>query len=304
LSAKKADLEQELKKLSFEYATHSIDLDTYEKTKANLDAKIKELKAQINAVIDKILIFEKQENIDREMKNIELKIKIDQLQREKADIEKKYKDLREYLSNILGENRFEIPTKELDRLRHQNKYYRIILEEYRNYINSQNAISKEEIIEKVKPNHPIIKKIIDDLSPLVYVKEKDGLNVAKKFYNYVVNYFYPVENDLEISFWMDFEKMHENRLGDYLDLSLFLCSGLIRLGYDANVHIVQLDNGKFHSFVTFYDKIYYLLDPFQKEDFNKYSGENFGQLLLRYRINGHYIKRKVFTFSDKEFKEE
>jgi len=146
--------------------------------------------------------------------------------------------------------------------------------------------------------------LLNDFKPEKYSFENNYLNAAKEVYNYLSKEINYVKSELELNFWLSPKELVSSKVGDDEDQAVFLCSMLFALGDEnAEVVIAELENLSTHAFViTEYKKKIYLLDPTQKAEFDKFTGEK-KDVIAKYSFEDSKIKRFLYKFNAENYEQ-
>jgi hypothetical protein len=136
------------------------------------------------------------------------------------------------------------------------------------------------------------------------IRKESGARVAIRLcsaaYDYVVDEIHSVPS-IGVMFWMTFKEMLDNKVADYEDKAILLCSLFRALGAEASVAIAEFSNGSNRPliFVGRGESVV-LCDPNEKHGFMDFVGRR-ESVLKRYRVGGESVKRLVYEFSDTEY---
>ena len=184
------------------------------------------------------------------------------------------------------------------------KLYKLLLKKYAHLINSAEKKTIGEIKSLVNPEDLTIQALLSEFKPDDFEFQRDFIPTAKKLFDFLISEITYVKAELDINYWLTPKEIISNKLGDDEDLAVFLCSILTALGDEnAAVLICELDDLSTHAavFTEFKDKSY-LLDPCQNHDFDAFSGDR-KQILQAYHFNNAAIKRFIYQFNSKEYKQ-
>lgn len=184
------------------------------------------------------------------------------------------------------------------------RLYNLLLRKYSHLINDSEKKTIGEIKALINPEDLTIQSILLEHKPESFEFEKDYLHTAKALFGFICSEMNYVYSDLDINCWLTPKEMVSSKLGDDEDLAVFLCSLLYALGDEnASVIIAELTDLSTHAFVlTEFKGKTFLLDPSQKHSFEQFSGGK-KQALQSYSFNGITIKRFLYQFNSKEYKQ-
>ena len=191
---------------------------------------------------------------------------------------------------------------EMERL--ELKLFRLLLEKYADVINEREKRTIGEIKAMVSGDDLTIQSALEQVKPEGYEFEKNYFEAAKKAFEFVCKEIRFVDPKLSLNYWLSPAEIMSERIGDDEDLAVFLCSLLAGLGDEnAEVVIAELDNLETHAVViTELDGKFLLLDPSQKHEFQKFSGEK-EKVLSEYSCNGAKIKGFLYKFNSKNYEQ-
>jgi hypothetical protein len=101
--------------------------------------------------------------------------------------------------------------------------------------------------------------------------------------------------------WLSVKEMLDNKVADYEDKAILLCSILRALGANALVLVALMTDGSNRPIVllNMKDKSI-MLDPNKKHDFIKFVGKR-NELIRQFSVDGNRIKRIHYEFNDKDY---
>lgn len=189
---------------------------------------------------------------------------------------------------------------------YENEYKlaKYLLEKYSDIINEREQRTIGEIKDLASGNDLSIQAMIEEFKPKPFNFEENYENVLKKVFDYIQQEITFVDPDLGLNYWMSGKEILELKIADDEDLAVFLCATMKSLGDDkAEVIIAELDNLKTHSFViTEISGEFLLLDPTQKENFEKYKGSKI-EVIKNYEYQKQKIKRFLYRFNSSKYEQ-
>jgi uncharacterized protein YoxC len=177
--------------------------------------------------------------------------------------------------------------------------YDLIVKRHAQHIESAEAKTINDMKAAVQPDHPKVKEIAERI-------EKESMEDCKiagrKAYDYVMD-IRSVPR-IGISFWMTIDEVLENRVADYEDKAILLCSILRALDEPAFVVSAQMEDNSVRPLVIAeLDGAYYVCDPNGSHDFEAYSDKTKEGALAKYSFQGEKIKKTLHEFNEKEYNE-
>ena len=184
------------------------------------------------------------------------------------------------------------------------RLFRMLLEKYADIINEREKRTIGEIKAMVSGDDLTIQSALEQIRPEGFEFEKNYAEAAKKAFAFVCGEIRFVRPKLSLNYWLTPAEIMSERLGDDEDLAVFLCSLLAGLGDEkAEVVIAELDNLETHAFaITEISGKFFLFDPSQKHEFEKFSGEK-EKVLAEYSCNGAKIKGFLYKFNSKNYEQ-
>ncbi len=218
--------------------------------------------------------------------------------RAKPDMDKALKEHAEILSRVDSYRR------KMEDYYHEVVMYRMLVSRYAETIETSEAKTAEDLRGMIVPNNQGVKEITGKIKEEfeAYNSKYDFLRAAEKAYYWLCNNIASVP-PAGVSFWMKVEDILSNKLADYEDKAVLLCSTLRALDGDASVAVAELSDKSHRPLVilTFRDKSI-LCDPNQRHDFYQYYGTR-DELIKNYRYDGRKISRLLYEFNDKNYKQ-
>lgn len=262
-------------------------------------AKIEELQGSLDDV------GKRNEILDGE--NRELKQKLDNL-------ESSYKDRVIKLEEQLDAARKGAPSKrntqpmsaasdedlkkykeKIDEYYHKIQLYQLLVSRYKNHIETSETKTVPDVKSLVQPSNSNIVAIARKIK----LENNEYLKQYQTAYD-SVDGIHSVPY-IGTTLWLSIKEMLDNKVADYEDKAILLCSILRALGANARVLVTLMTDGSNRPLVliNMKDKSI-LLDPNDKHDFIKYVGKR-ADLLKQFSVEDQKIKRTLYEFNDKDY---
>jgi len=198
----------------------------------------------------------------------------------------KIKDLQDELSKY---------KEKMEEYYHKILIYELLIQRYTEQIEINETKTIPDLKALVQPTNsnitPIIQKIKSEASDFL-----DQCRLAYDFIDEVHSVPY-----IGTTFWLTIKEMLDNKVADYEDKAILLCSVLRGLGANARIAVVMLSDGSNRPLVTISLKDgCILLDPNRKHDFEKYIGKK-NALIKRFSTDKSTVKRVIYEFNDKDY---
>jgi len=190
--------------------------------------------------------------------------------------ERKYKDkMEEYYHKIL--------------------LYQLLVSRYNKHIESSETKTVPDLKSLVQPTNSNITPIIQNIKS----ESKDPMRHYQSAYE-AIGDIHSVPR-IETTFWLTIKEMLDNKVADYDDKAILLCSILRGLGANSKVVVALMSDGSNRPLVmiTLKEKSI-LLDPNRKHEFLRYVGKR-EALLKQFSVNGQTVKRILYEFNDKDY---
>ncbi len=228
----------------------------------------------------------------------------EQLRKRISELEEENNFLKTHLKNNSSAEFTKNFPEDLEKANAKFKLYELLLNKYTDIINEFEKKTVGEIKGLVNPDDLSVQSIIVDFKNENYSFRKDFLVAAKNAFLFLSNEISFVKAGLDVNFWLSPREMLSKKVGDDEDLAVFLCSILSALGdKQAEVTIAELENMSTHAFViTDFDGSFFLLDPSQKHEFEKFCGEK-AKVLAKYSFNNSKIKRFLYRFNKDKYEQ-
>jgi myosin heavy subunit len=243
--------------------------------KNELEKQVEKLESQLSRQTDRLEKTEKElSKKEREVTEAKSKTPIE-LSLE--NLKKENKRLRETLEE--KNNRLNKVSKSLEILE-------IVFERYSNLIEEKEVKSPTQLKKLVQPNHH---KIIE------LTKTYD---TPQKAFEFVRDDVTEISPGISATYWLTLDEMLELRAADTEDEAILLCSMLRAMGEDAAVAVIELDNKHAKSLVFMNDRV---LDPGMNMEFDQFNGISTEDALKQYSFQGHFVKKVLYEFNEKEY---
>ena len=258
--------------------------------KQEFDNKIFKLEQELRETKEKLdVTFIEKSKAETSTTNVEenLKMKIRELEFEMDRLKK-------------GKGKVVVEDKHEEQIKDDNYYKNIVLtmlaKRYADYINEHEIKTVQALKDSIQPDNNVVIDLIHTFS------STDHLKAASQAYDFITKNIKSVPST-GVNFWMSIEEMMENKVADYEDKAILLCSVLRAVDLDSWVMVTELQNGSNRPFVVIYkDENIILLDPNSQHDFLQYSGK-FEEVLKTYFEKGSRISRPLYKFNEKDYEE-
>jgi regulator of replication initiation timing len=178
---------------------------------------------------------------------------------------------------------------------HKILLYQLLVSRYKGHIEGNETKTVPDVKSLVQPTNsnivPIVQKIKTD--------DKDFMKQFQSAYEYV-DEIHSVPY-IGATLWLSVKEMLDNKVADYEDKAILLCSILRALGANALVLVALMTDGSNRPLVllSMKDKSI-MLDPNTKHDFIKFVGKR-NDLIRQFSVEGNRIKRIQYEFNDKDY---
>lgn len=238
-----------------------------------------------------------------ESENDELKEKLDNIESSyknrvvqlETDLDSARKGLKRHLaSSNPGEDAAKYKEK-MEEYYHKILLYQLLIAKYKDHIETSETKSVPDLKSLVQP----INSNIVSIAQKIKSENTDMLSQYEGAYEFI-DEIHSVPH-IGTTFWLSIKDMLDNKVADYEDKAILLCSLLRGLGANAKILIASMTDGSNRPLVliTLKEKSI-LLDPNKKHDFLKYTGKR-GDIIKQFSVDGNKIKRIVYEFNDKDY---
>lgn len=210
-------------------------------------------------------------------------------------------ELEEELDEM--EKKLDAMKTKQDEYFHQTELFKLLLSRYKDVIADKESKTVQDIKAMVQPRNQRVEDMADDIKKKFpkYDPRQNILRAAEIAYNRISGEIHSVPSP-GIDFWLSISEILENKVSDYEDKAILLCSIFKALDGEASVLITELTDGSNRPLVLLRTGRNYLLcDPNRKHDFKKYIGPRDG-IIDDYTIDGNRVARLLFEFNDRDYK--
>ena len=324
----KAEYEYQISKIGKEIAIMDAEMDRILKKLATPHYQIK-LQQERSLETDKMsLLVKMQEETNAQKRRIEelegaledvtkrneiLDGENEELQQKLDNVESSYKDrvirLEQELDRakkaaaggiainpgMVDEEEVKKYKEKMEEYYHKILLYQLLVSRYKEHIEGNETKTVPDVKSLVQPINsnivPIVQKIKTD--------NKDFMKQFQSAYDYV-DEIHSVPY-IGATLWLSVKEMLDNKVADYEDKAILLCSILRALGANALVLVALMTDGSNRPLVllSMKDKSI-MLDPNTKHDFIKFVGKR-NDLIRQFSVEGNRIKRIQYEFNDKDY---
>jgi len=277
------ELKKQLKRVENEKESLQVEMRDVEERKKEALAERNELETRVRDL--KTELSRKNEELEK------LGKELDKKEKEVAEVKSKTPhDLS--LANLKRENKMlreslEEKNRKLARVSKSLGILEIIFERYSDIIEEKETKTPAKLKKLVQPGHHRI------------IELTKTYKTPEKAFEFVRDDITEIHPEISATYWLTVEEMLELRAADTEDEAILLCSMLRSLGKEARVAVVELDNGKVKSLVLMSDRV---LDPGMNARYDQFTGLSCEDALKKYSFEGHFIKKVLYEFNDKEYK--
>jgi uncharacterized coiled-coil protein SlyX/regulator of replication initiation timing len=178
---------------------------------------------------------------------------------------------------------------------HKILLYQLLIAKYKNTIEASETKNAQDVKSLVQPaNSHVV-----DLVKKIKSANTEALKQYKAAYD-AIDEIHSIPY-IGATFWLSIADMLENKVADYEDKAILLCSILRALGANAKVLVASMTDGSNRPFVliTLKDRAM-LLDPNKKHEFVRYAGKR-NDAIKQFSDSGNKIKRVLYEFNDKDY---
>lgn len=178
---------------------------------------------------------------------------------------------------------------------HRIQLYQLLVSRYKEQIDTNEVKTVQDVKSLVQPSNsnvtPIVQRIKSENAE--YMRQYQGAFES-------IDAVHSVPS-IGTTFWLSVKEMLDNKVADYEDKAILLCSILRGLGASSRVLVASLNDGSNRPLVmiNLKDKNI-LLDPNKKHEFLKYVGKR-NDVIKQFTIDGKGIKRILYEFNDKDY---
>jgi len=196
---------------------------------------------------------------------------------------------------IAGEEELKKYKEKMEEYYHKILLYQLLVSRYKDYIEGNETKTVPDVKSLVQPTNSNIIPIVQKIK----TESKDFLKQFQSAYEYV-DEIHSVPF-IGATLWLSIKEMLDNKVADYEDKAILLCSILRALGANALVLVTLMTDGSNRPIVllNMKDKSI-MLDPNKKHDFIKFVGKR-NDLIRQFSVDGNRIKRIQYEFNDKDY---
>ena len=324
----KAEYEYQISKIGKEIAIMDAEMDRILKKLATPHYQIK-LQQERSLETDKMsLLVKMQEETNAQKRRIEelegaledvtkrneiLGGENEELQQKLDNVESSYKDrvirLEQELdrakkaaaagmpinSGMVDEEEVKKYKEKMEEYYHKILLYQLLVSRYKDHIEGNETKTVPDVKSLVQPTNSNIVPIVQKIK----TENKDFMKQFQSAYDYV-DEIHSVPY-IGATLWLSVKEMLDNKVADYEDKAILLCSILRALGANALVLVALMTDGSNRPIVllSMKDKSI-MLDPNTKHDFIKFVGKR-NDLIRQFSVEGNRIKRIQYEFNDKDY---
>lgn len=178
---------------------------------------------------------------------------------------------------------------------HRIQLYQLLVSRYKEQIDTNEVKSVQDVKSLVQPGNSNVTQIVQRIKAETteYMRQYQGAFES-------IDEVHSVPS-IGTTFWLSVKEMLDNKVADYEDKAILLCSILRGLGASSRVLVASLTDGSNRPLVmiTLKDKTI-LLDPNKKHEFLQYVGKR-NDAIKQFKIDGKAIKRILYEFNDKDY---
>lgn len=255
-------------------------------------------------------VKKEKERLKQKLKNAEEEI--NQLKQGKKDLAKKINEMQEGLRDkemqieqkkgIIEEMKQEEKNKEtqteetqIEDLSSRVKMLEYVLNKYSDYIEEKEKKTIQEMKELIQPDNISLREFLSG------VEEEDTLKACEQSYNKIMREIESCE-PLPIEHWMNIKSMIDEKITDYEDRAILLCSTFRHLGAKAYIVMTTLeDNERIPIIQLNINEKYLFINPNAKHQFRKYYG-TLEELKEQFEHKGKKIKKFNYMYNDREYR--
>ena len=188
--------------------------------------------------------------------------------------------------------------EKMDQYYHKIQLYELLIKKYAEHIEQTESKTVQDLKAAVQPNHPRIRQLCES------IREKSGstdvAELCKRAYEEIAGDIHSVAH-IGISFWLSIDEMLDNKIADYEDKAILLCSVFRAFDTEARVIVTELSGGSNRPLVLLQlGETMVLCDPNTKHDFSAFRGTR-EQAFSSFHANGESVLKQLYEFNDKEY---
>jgi hypothetical protein len=178
---------------------------------------------------------------------------------------------------------------------HRIQLYQLLVSRYKEQIDTNEVKTVQDVKSLVQPGN-------SNVTPITQRIKAETTEYMRQYQSAFesIDEVHSVPS-IGTTFWLSVKEMLDNKVADYEDKAILLCSILRGLGASARVLVASLTDGSNRPLVmiNLKDKTI-LLDPNKKHEFLKYVGKR-NDVIKQFAIDGKGIKRVLYEFNDKDY---
>jgi hypothetical protein len=198
-------------------------------------------------------------------------------------------------SGMVDEEEVKKYKEKMEEYYHKILLYQLLVSRYKDHIEGNETKTVPDVKSLVQPTNSNITPIVQKIKS----ENKDFMKQFQNAYEYV-DEIHSVPY-IGATLWLSVKEMLDNKVADYEDKAILLCSILRALGANALVLVALMTDGSNRPLVllSMKDKSI-MLDPNTKHDFIKFVGKR-NDLIRQFSVEGNRIKRIQYEFNDKDY---
>ena len=178
---------------------------------------------------------------------------------------------------------------------HRIQLYQLLVSRYKEQIDTNEVKTVQDVKSLVQPGNSNITALVQRIK----AENAEYMRQYQSAFESIdeVHSVPPIGT----TFWLSVKEMLDNKVADYEDKAILLCSILRGLGASARVLVASLTDGSNRPLVmiSLKDKTI-LLDPNKKHEFLRYVGKR-NDVIKQFAIDDKGIKRILYEFNDKDY---
>ncbi|MBI1973379.1 hypothetical protein HYS54_01055 [Candidatus Micrarchaeota archaeon] len=253
------------------------------------------------------------------MEGVDLAARVAQLERELSSAKAKLlelRDQRDLLEMEVDDLRFQLgkPQVSVEQLQDVEKYKRkmeeyfdrltlleLVVKRYQTHVESGENKNISDLKTLIQPFHPRVQQIVSAVKASFDKFDEDAHLIKACEAAFDKSKEIRSIPGIGLQFWLSIDEMLDNKLADYDDKAMLVCSILRALGADASVVIVELSDASTRPLVSlkFGEKSVFI-DPNSQHDFYAYFGDQ-STALGRMDFDGRKVTKLLHQFNDREY---
>jgi len=260
--------------------------------------RIEELEGALEDVTKRNEILDgENEELQQKLDNVESSYK-DRVMRLEQELDRAKKAAAAGMpinSGMVDEEEVKKYKEKMEEYYHKILLYQLLVSRYKEHIEGNETKTVPDVKSLVQPTNSNIVPIVQKIK----TENKDFMKQFQNAYEYV-DEIHSVPY-IGATLWLSVKEMLDNKVADYEDKAILLCSILRALGANALVLVALMTDGSNRPLVllSMKDKSI-MLDPNTKHDFIKFVGKR-NDLIRQFSVEGNRIKRIQYEFNDKDY---